>query len=191
MTRSVHPIEVESYSTIRGLVDLPDLGPLQRAVIERVIHATGDTGYAADVVSDESALRQARDALLGGAPVIVDAHMVAAGITSRAVLCALDEPGDGKGPTRSAEGARAMLQKLGAGAVWAIGCAPTALFELLGAPVAPAFVVGLPVGFVGAVESKAALRASGIPCVTNKSTKGGSAAAAAVLNALFYFEEGM
>lgn len=189
MTRTVHPIEAESYSILRSLVDLSDLDPPQRAVTERVIHATGDPGYATDLVLDGRALRRGRDALLAGAPVAVDARMVAAGITSRAVLCALDEPGDGKGPTRSAEGARTLLKKVGCGAVWVVGSAPTALFELLRAQDAPAFVIGLPVGFVGALEAKAALLASGIPCIANRSTKGGSAAAAAVLNALLYLEE--
>ncbi len=189
MTRTVHPIEVESFSILRSLVDLSHLDPLQRAVTERVIHATGDAGYASDLVLDESGLRQGRDALLAGAPVVVDARMVAAGITSRAVLCALDEPGDGRGPTRSAEGARTLSKKIGGGAVWVVGSAPTVLSEVLTAADAPAFVVGLPVGFVGAVESKAALVASGIPCIANRSTKGGSAAAAAALNALLYFEE--
>jgi precorrin-8X/cobalt-precorrin-8 methylmutase len=70
--------------------------------------------------------------------------------------------------------------------VWVVGCAPTALFELIGLGVSPALVIGMPVGFVGAAESKAALRASGLPAVSNISEKGGSAVAAAALNALLY-----
>lgn len=189
MSRLRHPIEVESHSIVRSLVDLSGMDPLQRAVTERVIHATGDTAYATDLLATSDALQAGLDALGAGVPVVVDARMVAAGVTSRAVLCVLDYAGDGRGPTRSAEGARAALARVGRGAVWVVGCAPTVLFELIDGRADPAFVVGLPVGFVGAVESKDALRSAGISCITNVSTKGGSAAAAAALNALLYFEE--
>jgi precorrin-8X/cobalt-precorrin-8 methylmutase len=76
----------------------------------------------------------------------------------------------------------------GPGAVWVIGTAPTALSELLDLDAAPALVIGLPVGFVGAAEAKAALRASGLPALTNQGEKGGAAVAAAALNALLYHE---
>jgi precorrin-8X/cobalt-precorrin-8 methylmutase len=78
---------------------------------------------------------------------------------------------------------------VGSGAVWVVGNAPTALFELLGMGVEPALVVGLPVGFVGAAESKEKLIEIGLPAVTNRGPKGGSAVAAAALNALLYYEE--
>jgi precorrin-8X/cobalt-precorrin-8 methylmutase len=96
-----------------------------------------------------------------------------------------------EGLTRSAAALRLAAQEAGPGAVYVVGCAPTALFELVGgaAVYRPAFVVGLPVGFVGAVESKAALRASGLAGVSNVSGKGGSAVAAAALNALLYWED--
>ncbi|PWU58606.1 precorrin-8X methylmutase, partial [Micromonospora globispora] len=81
------------------------------------------------------------------------------------------------------------LDRVGPGAVWVVGCAPAALVELIGRDARPALVVGLPVGFVGAAESKAALRASGLPAVSNVGEKGGSAVAAAALNALLYVEE--
>ena len=84
---------------------------------------------------------------------------------------------------------RIALDRVGPGAVWVVGCAPTALFELIAVDAAPALVVGLPVGFVGAAESKAALRASGLPGLSNIGEKGGSAVAAAALNALLYQEE--
>ena len=79
--------------------------------------------------------------------------------------------------------------QVGQGAVWVVGCAPTALFALLALPARPALVVGLPVGFVGAAESKAALRSSGLPAVSNVSEKGGSAVAVAAVNALLYLKE--
>jgi precorrin-8X/cobalt-precorrin-8 methylmutase len=78
--------------------------------------------------------------------------------------------------------------EVGPGAVWVVGCAPTALYELIDLDVRPALVVGLPVGFVGAAQSKAALRDSGLPAVSNVSEKGGSAVAAAAVNALLYSE---
>jgi precorrin-8X/cobalt-precorrin-8 methylmutase len=95
--------------------------------------------------------------------------------------------------TRSAAAVRRAARDVGAGAVWAIGNAPTALLELLslaerGALAPPALVIGLPVGFVGAAESKAALAASGLPCLTNRGEKGGSAVASAAVNALIYEE---
>ncbi|MCW2778980.1 MAG: precorrin-8X methylmutase, partial [Frankiales bacterium] len=87
---------------------------------------------------------------------------------------------------RTAAGIRLAYEQVGPGAVWVVGNAPTALFEILALDVRPALVVGLPVGFVGAAESKQALRASGLPAVSNVTEKGGSAVAAAALNALLY-----
>jgi len=195
--RSPHPIERESYRIMRSLVDLPalGLGPLSCAVAERVIHASADLGYATDLVLDEGALAGGLAALRAGAPVVVDARMVAAGITRLPTRCALDLDldltGSGAAPaatTRSAAGIRAAARQVGPGAVWVVGCAPTALAELLRLRPDPALVIGLPVGFVGAVEAKHALAASGLPAVTNRSPKGGSAVAAAALNALLYLD---
>jgi precorrin-8X/cobalt-precorrin-8 methylmutase len=93
------------------------------------------------------------------------------------------------GITRSAAGFRIAAEEVGAGAVWVVGNAPTALFELLELDVEPTLVVGLPVGFVGAAESKEKLLLSGLPAVANRGPKGGSAVAAAALNALIYYEE--
>jgi len=190
--RAVHPIEAESYRILRGLVDLSGLGPLSRSVAERVVHASADPAWAADLLLDERALADGLAALRAGAPVVVDARMVAAAVTSRPTVCALDLAPDrppGLGETRSAAGVRAAFGQVGTGAVWVVGCAPTALDALLGLPAEPALVIGLPVGFVGAVEAKRALAASGLPAVTNRGAKGGSAVAAAALNALLYHQE--
>lgn len=181
-----HPIEQESYTILRSRVDLGHLPPLTRAVVERVVHASADLGYVDDLVTDESALRAGHVALLAGAPVVTDVQMVAAGITTRAVVCRIGQARPVHGVTRSAVAVRLAFEEVGPGAVWVVGCAPTALDELLALGVDPALVVGLPVGFVGASESKAALRASGLPAVSNLSEKGGSAVAAAALNALLY-----
>jgi precorrin-8X/cobalt-precorrin-8 methylmutase len=191
--RRAHPIETESYRILRELVDLSDLGPLSRAVAERVIHASADLEYADSLVLDESALRGGLEALRRGAPVVADARMVAAGITAREVLCFVSDPrarelSKALDVTRSAAGFRVAANVVGSGAVWIVGNAPTALLELLDLNVEPALVVGLPVGFVGATKSKEKLVESGLPAVANRGPKGGSAVAAAALNALLYLE---
>ncbi len=192
--RRAHPIEQESYRVLRGLVDLSDLGPLSRAVAERVIHASADLEYADSLVLNETALRSGLEALRRGTPIVADVGMVAAGITAREVLCFVSDPrarelSERLGVTRSAAGFRLAAEEVGAGAVWVVGNAPTALFELLEMEVEPALVVGLPVGFVGAAEAKEKLIESGLPAVANRGPKGGSAVAAAALNALLYFGE--
>lgn len=193
--RVVHPIERESYRILRSRLDLSSLPALARAVTERVIHASADLAYADDLVLDEAALRHGHDALAAGAPIVADSRMVAAGITSRSVVVPLTDDRVPQlaaewGTTRSAAAIRVAVSEVGSGAVWVIGNAPTALFELLEhAELAPALVVGLPVGFVGAAESKRALRERGWPAITNVSEKGGSAVAAAACNALLYHHE--
>jgi precorrin-8X/cobalt-precorrin-8 methylmutase len=187
---TVHPIEVRSYQILRSRVDTSALPPLTRAVVERVIHASADTAYVDDVcVSSESDLARAVAALRSGACVVADAEMVAAGITTRDVVCRVRDTVAAPGLTRSATAFRTALAEVGRGAVWVIGNAPTALDELLRLPAEPVLVVGLPVGFVGAVEAKQSLRESALPFVTNRSEKGGSAVAAAALNALLYAPE--
>ena len=185
-TRTAHPIEQESFAILRSRVDLSHLPPLTRAVVERVVHASADLGYVDDLVTDEASLERAHAALHAGAPVVADVEMVAAGITAREVVCRVKQATAHDGLTRSAAAVRLALEEVGPGAVWVVGCAPTALFELLALDARPALVIGLPVGFVGAAESKAALRESGLPAVSNVSEKGGSAVAAAALNALLY-----
>jgi len=182
---------VESFRLLRARVDTAELPPCTRAVVERVIHTSADVEYARDLVCDEDALRAGWAALAGDAPVVVDVRMLAAGITSRTAVVALGLSGPPvEGLTRTAAGVRVAAAEYPEGAVWAVGNAPTALRELVrlaaeGA-VRPALVVGMPVGFVDAAESKAALRGSGLPAVSNRSAKGGAAVAAAVVNALLY-----
>ncbi|MGH3721144.1 MAG: precorrin-8X methylmutase [Pseudonocardiaceae bacterium] len=189
MTPAQHPIEVESYRILRSQVDTARLPPGTRAVTERVIHASADLEYATDLVCDEDALRAGQQALAGGAPLVVDVRMLAAGITSRRCVVALDlAPGPVRGLTRCAAGLRAAATAHPEGAVWAVGNAPTALRELIrlaaSGVLRPALVVGLPVGFVDAAQAKAALRDSGLPALSNRGAKGGTAVAAAAVNAL-------
>ncbi len=194
-SRPVSAIESESYAILRSRVDTSGLPPWTRAVVERVVHASADLDYVRDLVCAEAALAPAAEALSLGAPVVVDVTAVAAGIPSRDVVCRLTDPratvlARESGSTRSAAAVRLAYDEVGPGAVWVIGCAPTALVEVLALHVRPALVVGLPVGFVGAAEAKSALRASGLPAVSNLTAKGGSAVAAAALNALLYEPHG-
>ena len=185
--------EDESYQILRSRIDLSRLPSLSRMVTEHVIAASADFDYATDLLCDEQVLATASAELAAGAAVVADSAMVAAGITSREVVCRVRDPrarslAARAGITRSAAGARIACRDAGPGAVWVIGTAPTALVELLDLDAEPALVIGLPVGFVGAAEAKAALRASGLPALTNQSEKGGAAVAAAALNALLYQE---
>jgi precorrin-8X/cobalt-precorrin-8 methylmutase len=184
-----HPIEAESYRILRSRIDLSDLPPLTRAVTERVIHASADFDYATDIVADEAALAAGVAAIQRGAPVVTDVAMVASGITAYPVICKVGEGLATRlsrtvGITVSAAAARLAFGEAGPGAVWVIGNAPTALAEIMQRDVSPALIIGMPVGFVGAAESKDALRNSGLPALSNRSEKGGSAVAAAAFNAL-------
>lgn len=193
MRRTIDPIERQSYAILRSRVDTSHFPPLTRAVVERVVHASADLDYVTDLVCAEETLHTGAVALRAGAPVVADVEMVAAGITARHVVCRIRDATPGPGQTRSAAAMAAAYAEVGPGAVWVIGCAPTALLALLDlnrdTAVDPTLVIGLPVGFVGAAESKAALRASGLPAISNISEKGGSAVAAAATNALLYSAE--
>ena len=195
VVRTVHPIEAESYRIIRGTVDTRDLPRHSRDVVERIIHTTADPSWRSDLVLGEGALAAGVDALDAGAPLVVDVTMVAAGVTAYPSICLVKAPGTAAlaasaGLTRSAAAVRLAAEQAPDGAVWAIGNAPTALYELIALAAAgavrPALVIGLPVGYVGAAESKAALRETGLPQLSNVSARGGSAVAAAAVNALLY-----
>jgi len=179
----------ESYRILRAHVDLTRLPKLSRDVTERVIHATADFDYLTDLVCDEDALADAVAALAAGAPVIADSAMVAAGISGCPVICKINEPLTQRlartaGITRAAAAVRLAFGEAGPGAVWVVGGTPAALQEILGRHVEPAFVVGMPAGFVGAKAAKDALRASDLRSITNMSEKGGPLAAVAAFNAL-------
>jgi len=186
----IHPIETESYRILETRVDLSHLAPGPRAVVERVIHASADPEYATSMVVDESAVDAGVRALRAGAPVLCDVEMVRSGIRGVATGCFLAHASgtEQRSETRAALGMRAAAAAHPTGAVVVVGCAPTALDEALDLAArrvfAPALVIGMPVGFVGAAESKARLRASGLPAISNVGEKGGSAVVAAAVNAL-------
>jgi precorrin-8X/cobalt-precorrin-8 methylmutase len=193
----VHPIEAESYRILAERVDLLRWPPLARAVVARVIHASADVGYADTLVVDEQACAAGVAALRAGAPVVSDVDMVAVASRRAGTVSLLAEGRVRAGADRAAEpditvsaaAMRVAAERWPSGAVVAIGNAPTALAEVVALAAAdrfaPALVIGLPVGFVGAAEAKAALRASGLPAVSNVGERGGSAVAAAALNALW------
>jgi len=188
-----------SFATIRAEADLARFTPQEEQVAVRIIHACGMVEVAADLVFSPGAVVSARQALEGGSPILCDSRMVAHGVTSHRlprgneVLCLLDDPAvavlaEKIGNTRSAAALELWRDRLD-GAIIAIGNAPTALFHLLEildeAPARPACVIGMPVGFVGAAESKQALVADGrVPFVTMRGRKGGSAMTAAAVNAI-------
>ena len=137
MNRVIHPIEEESYAILRARADTAALAPLTRAVTERVVHASADLDYLTDLVCVEEALAAGAAALRRGAPVVADSAMVAAGITSREVTCRVRDPAapgrwpSGRGSPDPRPGSASPAGTPGRGAVWVIGTAPTALFELL------------------------------------------------------------
>ena len=185
---TIHPIETESYRILRDRISLDHLPATERAVVERIIHASADLEYAETVVLDEGAADAALAALERGAPVIADVEMVRSGITGVAAHCYLSEARADGDLTRSAAAMRLAAERHPEGAVVVVGCAPTALVEAVALAEAgtfrPAVIIGLPVGFVGAAESKELARNGTTPSITNVGEKGGSAVAAAAVNAL-------
>jgi precorrin-8X/cobalt-precorrin-8 methylmutase len=193
-------IYAKSFAIIRAEADLSRFSAEEAEVVVRMVHACGLVEAAAQVVFATDLVAAARGALAGGAPILCDAEMVAHGITrarlpaKNEVICTLRDPRMGElaaklNTTRSAAALELWAERL-AGAVVAIGNAPTALFRLLellaaGAP-RPAAIVGVPVGFVGAAEAKAALiqEPHGVPYLVVRGRIGGSAMAAAAVNAL-------
>ncbi|MEU4195618.1 precorrin-8X methylmutase [Kribbella sp. NPDC026611] len=194
-----------SFATIRAEADLTGLPGDVAQVAVRMIHACGMTDLVTDLAYSPNVVKNARAALQDGAPILCDAQMVAAGITRRRlpadnqVICTLQDPRTAElaqqlQTTRSAAAVELWSAQL-QGAVVAIGNAPTTLFRLLelidaGAP-RPAAVLGIPVGFIGAAESKDALAANGLGLeyLVVRGRRGGSAITAAAVNAIASEEE--
>lgn len=196
------PAEIyrRSFAIIRSEAQLDMLPRDLEPVAVRLIHTSGMTDLVDDLMFTSDVVRVGRAALRGGAPILSDAKMVAIGVTrsrlpaDNQVICTLDDPrtpdlAQATGTTRSAAALDFWLPHL-AGAVVAIGNAPTALFRLLegldrGWP-KPAVILGFPVGFVGAAESKDELAGDprGVPFLTLRGRRGGSALAVAALNAI-------
>jgi precorrin-8X/cobalt-precorrin-8 methylmutase len=188
----------QSFATIRAEADLSRLPAHVAQVAVRMVHACGQVDLVDDVAFSPAVVERAREALDAGAPVLCDAQMVASGVTRKRlpkdndVVCTLNDPRTPAlaaqlGTTRTAAALELWGDRLD-GAVVAIGNAPTALFHLLemiaaGAP-RPAAVIGIPVGFIGAAESKDALAASDLEFLVVRGRRGGSAITAAAVNAI-------
>jgi len=192
-------IYARSFSIIRAEADLARFSPEEEGIAVRIIHACGMVEIAPEIVMSPTFAHAAAAALKSGAPILCDSMMVADGVTrtrlpdNNAVICTLRDPrvpdfAREIGNTRTAAAMELWMPHL-AGAIVVVGNAPTALFRLIelldsGAP-RPAAVIGMPVGFVGAAESKEALARDGrVPFAIVKGRKGGSAMAAAAVNAL-------
>jgi precorrin-8X/cobalt-precorrin-8 methylmutase len=188
-----------SFAIIRAEAELSRFTVEEERVAVRIIHASGMVEVASDIAFSAGAVVAGIKALEAGAPILCDAKMVSNGVTrarlpaDNQVICTLDDPSVAAlaakmGTTRTAAAMELWRDRLG-GAIVAIGNAPTALFRLLemldeGLP-APACVIGMPVGFVGAAESKEALIADGrVPYLAVRGRKGGSAMTAAAINSL-------
>lgn len=191
--RVVHPIEAESYRIVAERTDLDGLAPGPAAVVARVVHATAEPSLGESLVIGEDAVEAGIRALRAGAPVVCDVEMVRAGITGVRALCGLSEVTEaGAHPSRSAHAMARTLARHPTGAVVVVSCAPTALDEvthlLRARAIRPALVVAVPVGYVGASESKDALTAAahrrGVPAIALPGERGGAAVGAAIVNAL-------
>jgi len=188
----------QSFATIRAEADLSGMPEDVARVAVRMIHACGQVDLVQDIAWSPAVVERARAALDAGAPVLCDVQMVASGVTRRRlpkdndVVCTLNDPrtpalAADLGTTRTAAAIELWRDRLD-GAVVAIGNAPTALFHLLemvaaGGP-RPAAVLGIPVGFIGAAESKDALAASDLDHLVVRGRRGGSAIVAAAVNAI-------
>ncbi|TLM67138.1 MAG: precorrin-8X methylmutase [Deltaproteobacteria bacterium] len=196
-------IEAESFRIIDAEAGAHRYDERQWPIVRRIIHTTADFDFAATTCFSPGAVAAGISALRGGTRILCDTHMVRAGVNKSRlaafgseIVCHVADPeiaraARERGVTRSTLALRRGVED-GCG-LFLIGNAPTALFELLelagAGKVRPALVVGVPVGFVGAAESKEALLASGLPFITCRGRKGGSAIAAAILNALMLLAE--
>jgi len=195
----------QSFATIRAKADLSRFSPQEAQVAVRMIHSCGMVDLVADVEFSVGAVVKARTALQGGAPILCDVQMVASGVSRRRlpanndVLCTLSDPRVADlarkiGNTRTAASVELWGNQLD-GAVVAIGNSPTALFHLLDllrdSDIRPAVIIGIPVGFIGAAESKQALADNdlGLDYIVVHGTRGGSAITCGALNAMASDEE--
>ncbi len=189
----------ESFRIIDGFVNLGNFDEPCRPIVRRVIHASGDPEYARSLIIHPHAVEAGVNAIKTGKRIVTDVNMIKAGISKKAVerfggsiVCRIADAeiaakANSSGKTRAVTAIQRSMEEM-AGGVVVIGNAPTALFEIINLVneerAAPALIIGVPVGFVGAAEAKESLRGVNIPYVTNVGLKGGSAIAVAIMNAL-------
>lgn len=198
-------IENKSFALIDNLLKDMRLSSPKKAIIKRVIHASADASYAKGLIFHPLAIPAGLKAIREGKNIVVDVNMLKAGINKKILsrfkgklICPIDkkdiiERAGKLKLTRAILVMRTSVSAMNRGIV-AIGNAPTALFELCDLveknKARPALVIGVPVGFVGAKEAKKKLRSLKVPYIANRSRKGGSAVAAAIVNALLKMAEG-
>lgn len=198
-SNAAREIEARSMGIVASLISSADFGPDERPIVMRIVHAGGDPTLASQVRFHPLAVKSSVELLRGGATLVADVQMTAAGINKSALdrlgcrlLCAIDLPEVARQAARlQTTRATAAMQYLAShldGGVAVIGNAPTALREIVRMSAAeivrPALVIGMPVGFVDAAESKQALMESDLVWITVEGTRGGSSLAAATVNAL-------
>lgn len=192
LTPELHPITAESFAIIDREIGPHHFSEAEYAIVRRAIHASADFELKELFTFSPTAITAGIEAIQHNLPIIVDVRAVAAGVASTLAQtqkppahCALDYPG--VGPTRTAAGTIALAEKFPDG-IYIIGNAPTALLALVErinmGKATPSLVVGAPVGFVAVEEAKAALATTDVPQIIVRGRKGGSAIAAAILNAL-------
>lgn len=195
---NLHPITAASFAVIDREIGPHTWSPAEYAIVRRAIHATADFDLTQLFAFSEGAIASGVAALQANVPAIVDVRMVAVGIASTLKhaghdepLCAIawtpDSPPDGQ--TRTEAGMRRLASKYPAG-IFVVGNAPTALLAIADliqtGEMSPALVVSVPVGFVAVEEAKAAIASTHVPHITVRGRKGGSAVAAAIVNALLH-----
>ena len=199
-----HDIEAKSMAIIAQQADLSAFTEQERQIVKRVIHTTGDFEYQRLIEIKPDAIEAGIEAIRSGCRIVTDTQMAFAGINKRALEkanCRIDcyiahdevrKIAEAQGTTRAMTAVDFALQD--GVDIFVIGNAPTALFRLAErieqTGLAPELVIGVPVGFVGAAESKEAFRQSNVPSITTIGTKGGSNVAAAIMNALIYMAVG-
>lgn len=199
-----HDIEAKSMEIIAQQADLSAFTEHEQQIIKRVIHTTGDFDYQRLVEIKPGAIEAGIEAIQSGCRIVTDTQMAFAGINKRALEksnCRIDcyiahddvrKMAEAQGTTRAMAAVDFALQD--GVDIFVIGNAPTALFRLAErieqSGLAPELVIGVPVGFVGAAESKEAFRKLNVPSITTIGTKGGSNVAAAIMNALIYMAVG-
>ncbi len=194
-------IEKKSFAIISEALGKREFPPFQESIVKRVIHTTADFDYADNLKISESAISKAFEAIRSGCNIVTDTKMAAAGINRKSlsrfggtIVCRIDDAevsleAGTRGITRSAVSMeQAALDAKNQ--IFAVGNAPTALIRLAelirGGIIAPALVIGVPVGFVNVIESKELIKAAGAPYIVAQGRKGGSNVAAAIVNAILY-----
>jgi len=191
LEKNTPEIERQSYEAILKQIDLSSLDSIKAYLILRSIHATARFDYKDDLIIDNQSIKNAIKAIKKDAPIITDSNMLKSAINYTNKFCYLSETpnqNNDKATTKTAYAIKKAINDWPNDAIFAVGSSPTALFEIINAvnlkKLNPALVIGVPVGFIGAVDAKLALMNSNCHFITNKSAFGGAALGAALINSI-------